>query len=181
MKPSIVFAALVSLLAGIVVLSGATPVEAAVQRAEAPALLRGFNLDGTGCNGGAARTELMVVRDQIADAPSLEAARMLALDQTRLARKALGRARWVIPFHPAIGEARAKIGAFEVEVRSAESQAEVAGAFGTLVRLASAKDLTVVDADIKADCEYTTGEIVIIVIGFFLAIIPGIIFMAILC
>ena len=86
-----------------------------------------------------------------------------------------------IPFHPAIGEARAKIEAFEVEVRSAESQAEVAGAFGTLVRLASANDLTVVDADIKADCEYTTGEIVIIVIGFILAIIPGIIFMAILC
>jgi hypothetical protein len=66
-------------------------------------------------------------------------------------------------------------------VRAAENQAEVAHQFGRLVRVASAGDLTIVDAELKADCEYTTGEIVIIVIGFVLAIIPGLIFMALLC
>lgn len=148
---------------------------------EGSAVLRGFDLDAAACNCEAARAELAVLHDKIAAASGLDESRSLALEQTGLARKALSRAKWVIPFNGALREASGKLDAYEVRVQEAGTPREVAEAFGELVRLASADGLTIVDADLKADCDYTTGEIVIIVIGFLFAIIPGIIFMAVLC
>ena len=150
-------------------------------RHEGAAVLRGFDLDAGACNCAEARTELLVLRDRIAAASGLDESRRLALEQTGLARKALSRAKWVIPFNGALREASGKLDAYEVRVQEAGTPGEVAEAFGDLVRLASADGLTIVDAEVKADCDYTTGEIVIIVIGFLFAIIPGIIFLAILC
>jgi hypothetical protein len=173
--------ALISFTLGALLCLGLTPAGASVDRGDGSAFLRGFDLDGANCNGEGARAELVAFRDRIAAAPSVGEAQAMAFGQTRLARKAVSRARWIVPFHPALGEARAKLDDFDARVREAKSQAEVARSFGRLVRVASADDLTIVDAELKADCEYTTGEIVIIVIGFFLAIIPGLIFMALLC
>ncbi|MFQ5456858.1 MAG: hypothetical protein ACE5FC_00185 [Myxococcota bacterium] len=170
----------------IVALSGVALVAAPGQSvasvgSEGKAVLRGFDLNAGSCTPDEGRAELTALRDRIARAPDLDASRVLALDQTNLARKALSRAKWVIPFNGALGDASRKLDAYEVRVKEAGSPEEVAAAFGDLVRLASADDLTIVDAEVKADCHYTTGEIVIIVIGFLLAIIPGFIFMAILC
>ncbi len=150
--------ALIVGLAGFLLLVGAAPAGAAVDKADASALLRGFDLDAGSCGGAAGHAELVAYRDRIASAPSVEEARGLALEQTRLVRKAVSRARWIVPFHPALGEARGKLEDFEARVRAAENQAEVAQDFGRLVRIASASDLTIVDADLKADCHYTPAR-----------------------
>ena len=176
------FLLLVAIIALLGVTLVATPGQGvAYMGSEGTAVLRGFDLSAGSCTPDEGRAELTGLRDRIASAPDLEASRVLALEQTNLARKALSRAKWIIPFNGALGEASEKLDAYEIRVAAAGSSEEVAAAFGNLVRLASADELTIVDADVKADCEYTTGEIVIIVIGFLLAIIPGIIFMAILC
>ncbi len=161
----------------------ATPSPAAIAPEGATALLRGYGLDGSGCDCEKERAELLGMRARIAAADTLDGAKELALGQTDLARKALSRAKWVVPFNGAIKQASGKLDAYEARVREARSPEEVAAAFGSLVRLASADQLKVTDANLfdKPGCTYTTGEIVVIVIGFFLAIIPGFIFMAIFC
>ncbi len=136
-----------------------------------------------GCACTKERAAVSAYRDRILAAPTPEAARDLALSQTRLAHKALSRARWIVPFSGSIGKANRKLEDYEARVRSSQSQAEVAGAFSGLVRLAEAEPGTAVDAvELKGQtCSYSTGEIVIIIIGFLFAIIPGIIFMFLLC
>ena len=74
-----------------------------------------------GCACAADRSELVAYRDRIATAPTADEARDLALSQTRLARAALSRAKWVMPFNSAIGEAREKIEGFEARVRGANA------------------------------------------------------------
>jgi len=164
-------------------LVAAAPSQAAIDREGGTALLRGYGLDGGNCNCEQAKKELASIRASIAAAGSVKEAQDLALGETRLARKALSRARWVAPFNDAIGQASKKLDAYEVEVKAAQSPEEVAAAFGGLVRLASADDLKVTDAKWfeKEGCSYTTGEIIIIIIGFLLGIIPGFIFLAVFC
>ena len=142
-----------------------------------------WDLATGGCACTKERAAVTEYRDRILAAPTPEAARELALAQTRLAHKALSRARWIVPFSGSIGKANRKLEDYEARVRSSRSQAEVAGAFGGLVRLAEAEPGTAVDAvELKGrTCSYSTGEIVIIIIGFLFAIIPGIIFMFLLC
>jgi len=136
-----------------------------------------------GCACTKERAAVSAYRDRILAAPTPEAAREMALSQTRLAHRALSRARWIMPFSGSIGKANRKLEAYEARVRDARSQAEVAAEFAGLVRLAEAKPGTVTDAvELKGKtCVYTTGEIVIIIIGFLFAIIPGIIFLFLLC
>jgi len=153
------------------------------EAASRPNISVAWDLATGGCACAKERAAIAGYRDRILAAPTPEAARDLALSQTRLARKALSRARWVLPFSGTIGETRHKLEAYEARVLDAKSQAEVAAEFGRLVRLAEAKPGTVVDAlEIGGTtCSYTTTEIVIIIIGFLLAIIPGIIFLFLLC
>ncbi len=142
-----------------------------------------WDLATGGCACTKERAAVAEYRDRILAAPTPEAARELALSQTQLAHKALNRARWIVPFSGSVGRARHKLEDYEARVRSAQSQQEVAREFSGLVRLASAEPGTVVNAvELKGkSCSYSTGEIVIIIIGFLFAIIPGIIFMFLLC
>jgi hypothetical protein len=162
-----------------------TPVSASVPKDAAPRpdISVAWDLATGGCACAKERATVAAYRDRILAAPTPEAARELALSQTRLAKKALSRARWVLPFSGTIGETRHKLEAYEARVLAAKSQADVAAQFGRLVRLAEAKPGTVVDAlELGGTtCSYTTTEIVIILIGFLLAIIPGIIFLFLLC
>jgi len=142
-----------------------------------------WDLATGGCACTRERAAVAEYRDRILAAPTPEAARALALAQTRLAHKALSRARWIVPFSGSVGQARHKLEDYEARVRGARTQEAVAREFSDLVRLASAEPGTVVDAvELKGKtCTYSTGEIVIIIIGFLFAIIPGIIFMFLLC
>jgi len=176
---AIAFLLLASLLSLPAAVSAAVPKDATVRR-DIPVA---WDIATGGCACTKERAAVTAYRDRILVAPTPEAARDLALSQTRLAHKALSRARWIMPFSGSIGKANHKLEAYEARVRDARSQAEVAAEFTGLVRLAEAKPGTVTDAvELKGKtCTYTTGEIVIIIIGFLFAIIPGIIFLFLLC
>lgn len=114
--------------------------------------------------------ELRAFRDRIADAPSTDAAKDLALRQTRRAHKAIHRAARMVESSEELAAADAKLTAFEAGVRAAESPEAVALQFDTLAASPTA-----------ARCDYTGVEILIIVLGFILGIIPGIIFLLLFC
>ncbi len=171
-------------------LLGAAPALAAV---EAPAVPGG---DGAGvssllarvpgCACEADREALTQQRDRIAAAGTLEEAQELALGETRLARRALGAARLMAPFSQDIREAHRRLDQYEQDVRATRSPEEAALAFGELVQVASLGTGILADVDVDLDdhshgCSFSTGEIIAIVLGFLLGIIPGIILLILLC
>jgi hypothetical protein len=159
---------------------------------------------GGRCVPAAARDILRSYRLKIATAPTVEEARDLILLQTRLAAKALSTASWILPFSPSVREARDKIESLERRVYAANTQAEVARDFSEVLALPAEPDspdmvggsggssIILAGADLNESavrvgteggggCNYTTGEIIIIILGFLLFIIPGIIFLIIFC
>jgi len=154
---------------------------------------------GGRCVPDAAKEIVRSYRERILNAPTVDEARSLVLSQTRLVHAALNTASWALPFSDSVREAREKIETLEGRVYAANSQAEVADDFsdllapngdeGALSGATSHMVLAGVDVDKSAvrtgsgggGCDYTTGEIIIIVLGFLLFIIPGIIFLIIFC
>ena len=159
---------------------------------------------GGRCVPSAAKDILRSYRLKIAAAPTVEEARALILSQTHLAAMALSTASWVVPFSPSVREARDKIERFEQRVYAANTQAEVARDFSEFLGVPAEPDNSTIGAgsgdapillaetDLNQSavsvhggggggCDYTTGEIIIIVLGFLLLIIPGIIFLIIFC
>jgi hypothetical protein len=126
------------------------------------------------------RAEISALQERIAKAPSLEEARTLALAPVELAHDALSRALWLAPRSQSIRAAERRLSAYRAGVHGARSEAEVAREFGQLVRLADSGGVAF-DAHFLSACHYSTLEIVAIVIGFVLGILPGIILLLILC
>lgn len=149
----------------------------------------------TGCLPAPAHQFLREYQAEIASAPTVEEARGLVLGQTGLARRVLAGAGWLMPFSSSVDQAQHELDDLETRVYAAASQDDVAREFGDFMHLpASANgdeaiilagvqlDKKVVDVDTNGGgCEYTTGEIVLIVLGFIFFIIPGIIFLIIFC
>ncbi|MBD3241486.1 MAG: hypothetical protein GF331_12930 [Chitinivibrionales bacterium] len=142
---------------------------------------------------------LQRVHDKIAAAQDVQEARKRALAPTRPARAALAKARWLAPWSDDLKDARKRLEDYEQRVREASDPEAVASEFANLVQLASADQpgsFVVPGAALANDgetgwngwdeennggCDYSTGEIIAIVIGFILAIIPGIILLIVLC
>ena len=129
-------------------------------------------------------------RQRIADSATVEEARDLALSPARAARHALQVATLVAPSSEKITEARGRLEDFEGRVNQSDTPAAVAGEFGRLLdmdmrdgNLVQVADLDVGHASVHGPgaCHYSTGEIVAIVFGFILFIIPGIILLIVLC
>lgn len=158
------------------------------------------------CVPAAAEDALRAYELKIAAAATVEDARELILLQTGRAKKALSTASSILPFSPAIREAREKIETLEARVYAANTQAEVATEFSDLLAgsadtggpaivdrqetdgspmILAGTDLNQPAVSVSSGdghgCDYTTGEIIIIVLGFLLFIIPGIIFLVIFC
>ena len=139
-------------------------------------------LPGCACDVDA--QPLTDARREIAGAPTLEAARERALEGTRLAERALATARLLAPRSEALTQARDRIDAYQDRVAAADTPEEVAWEFGEFVQLASLDGAVGGDLGVGVDtdgCDLTTGEIVAVVIGFLLGILPGIILLIILC
>jgi len=134
-----------------------------------------------GCACAGHEKDVLAFRDRLAAAPTPEAARALALSQTRLAHRALSRAKWMLPLSGTVRDANRKLEAYEARIGESRTQEEVAAQFGKLARMASAGDPKIIDAKVRSNCDYTTTDIVIIILGFFFGIIPGIIFLFLLC
>jgi hypothetical protein len=142
-------------------------------------------LPGCGC---ASDAELRARRDRIAAAPDLEAARERALEDVGLARKALGAARRMAPFSDDLHAAHDRLARYEDDVARAESVESVTLRFEDLVQVASADGVVGVDGDFdggdhggRIGCSFSTGELIAIILGFILGIIPGLILLVLLC
>jgi hypothetical protein len=121
------------------------------------------------CLCDAERARFDAFAQKLADAPTLDQAQDKALGKIALARKAVALADRQVHGDPAIAEATEKLDALDANVRSATSQQQVALAFSQLNQSA------------KITCSYSTVEILIIIIGFLLFVIPGIILLILLC
>jgi hypothetical protein len=133
---------------------------------------------------------------KIAAAQDVDAARGLASRPAGLARRALGVATWVAPQTESLGAAKERLQAFENRLAMASTPAAVAEEFDVLVGAADARvepvggadpmqlaDLTIDNAEVHgpAGCHYSTGEVIAVIFGFLLFIIPGIILLVVLC
>ena len=91
------------------------------------------------------------------------------LSTLRLGRVAIGRAKRILPGEAeGLAEGEARLLDLETAVRAGRTPAEVAAPFQRF-------------ASMNGRCAYTPIEIVVIVIGFVLGIIPGIIFLFVFC
>ena len=143
------------LLAGLLVCSLATPALASQPRM---------------CPTDADRATLHAFADRLARADDVTEAKDMAMKKLNLGHKALDAAEALTSDSAGLAEARAKFDAFEQTVVSASTTEEVASAFDNL----ALQNQTMA-------CDYTTVELVLIVLGFIFFIIPGIIFLIIFC
>jgi len=113
--------------------------------------------------------EMSALQRKIESATTLDEAREIATRDTLRAQSILGRARRIAPGSVALADARSELDAYHARVARASSRSDVAGAFSTTFT-----------PKVKS-CDFSTGEIIAIVLGFILGIIPGIILLILLC
>lgn len=107
-------------------------------------------------------------QDRLSRADSAEEARQQALSKIRQGKKAVRHAARLVKDQEGIDRARSKLDALERGVLQARTQDEVAAQFSQLGTQA-------------VKCHYDTVEIVIIVVGFVLGVLPGILFLILFC
>ncbi|HYC56333.1 MAG TPA: hypothetical protein VEL28_15480 [Candidatus Binatia bacterium] len=137
-----------------------------------------------------AHVEIVRERQQrIAAAASVEEARELAIVPARAARRAVAVAATVAPWSRALADARERLDGFETRIDATSTQTGVAAEFGRLVDVDYSQGELLQVADLDAGpsvrgpgrCYYSTGEIIAIVFGFILFIVPGVILLFVLC
>jgi hypothetical protein len=120
------------------------------------------------CPTPAQHVQFGAFRDRLASASTPEKAKKIALSKLKLGHQAIDAAAGLVQDADGLADARGKLDALQDAVNAAEDQAQVAAAFGSL--------------DTQAvHCDYDTVEIVVIVIGFVLGILPGILFLFLFC
>ncbi|MCA9773464.1 MAG: hypothetical protein KC466_13705 [Myxococcales bacterium] len=142
-----------------------------------PTLARAGTAEDAFC--GLRADALSGFQEQLAAAPDAGAARAIALGETALARGALDRASWFAD-EATVDRARTRLDAIDARIAAADSPAQVSFVFGTAQPLAAGALVTPY-ASVSGSCNYTAGEVVIIVVGLIFGIIPGLIFLWILC
>ncbi len=125
--------------------------------------------------------QLIDLTQQIAASENLETARALALTPTDEAIDALKNARTIMPFSDELQMAENRLSDARNRILLASSQNQVADEFSGIM-LASLDDDQAARVDLgKVSCNYSTGEVIAIVIGLILGIIPGLILLIVLC
>jgi hypothetical protein len=127
-----------------------------------------------GCDPAA----LVRFHDEIASAQTLAEAQQRAAPPVELARSALARARRLTLDPAGLAEKERQLRQGELAIAAATTPAAVADAFA--IAVTGSPVLAGVDID-PPGCSYSTWEIVAIVLGFILGVIPGIILLIILC
>lgn len=121
------------------------------------------------------------LRAQIANEESLEKARALALEPTDAAISAIHHARLIMPFSENLSAAEVRITEFRSHIEKAGTPNQVADEFsGMMVAWLDDDNMANVDIGDKS-CNYSSGEVIAIVVGLILGIIPGIILLIVLC
>jgi len=132
-------------------------------------------IEACGCDPAA----LAAFHQEIASADTVAEAQALAVPPLELARSALARARWLAPGSASLEEKEHQLRAGELAIASAPTPGAVAGAFA--VAATGKPVLADLQIGTPSACAYSGLEIVAIVLGFILGVIPGIILLIILC
>lgn len=116
-------------------------------------------------------SERMILRefgDRLSRADSTEEAQEMALSKIRLGQKAVKHASKLVSDQEGIARAETRLVELEQGILASRSPDEVAQQFDRL------------DAQ-AVNCHYDTVEVVVIVVGFVLGILPGILFLVLFC
>ena len=125
--------------------------------------------------------ELVQLKKEIAAASTIDQARKMALAPTDDAIGALKNARTIMPFSDDLRFAETRLSDARSRILLASNQEQVADAFDGMM-LAGLDNDSVAHASVgSTSCNYSTGEIIAIVVGLILGIIPGLILLVVLC
>lgn len=123
-------------------------------------------------------TELTKFVTELENTSTVEAAREKAWRPAGLAMRALDLTRRVGPVRAEAAQVRSRLLAYQAQLAMASTPSQVGQAFRDLV---SADDAQLQEARRHKACDFTTGELVVIIIGLILGILPGIILLILLC
>ena len=105
----------------------------------------------------------------------------MALAPTDEAIDALRNARNLIPFSDDLNSAETRLSDARSRILVASSQAEVADEFSGMMLAGLDNDSAARVSGGGGSCNYSTGEVIAIVVGLILGIIPGLILLVVLC
>ncbi len=125
--------------------------------------------------------ELSQLKKDIIAAKSLSDAQKMALAPTDEAIEALSNARNLIPFSDDLNSAETRLSDARSRILVASSQAEVADEFSGMMLAGLDNDSAARVSAGSGSCNYSTGEVIAIVVGLILGIIPGLILLVVLC
>ncbi|WP_305906799.1 hypothetical protein Q9L42_019070 [Methylomarinum sp. Ch1-1] len=136
----------------------------------------------SGCPADSEQSQkLDQLKHAIVSAESVQQARSLALAPTESAIEAINNARALMPFSDELRNAEMRLSETRSRILLASSQTEVADEFSGMM-LASLDDDNPARVNVgNTTCNYSTGEIIAIVLGLILGIIPGLILLFLLC
>ena len=125
--------------------------------------------------------DLVRLRDKISGAGSLNEARTLALTPTAAAIYALNNARSIMPFSEDLRLAETRLADTRSRIETANTPRQVADEFSGMMLASLDGDKAASLKVGKHACNYSTGEVIAIVVGLILGIIPGLILLIVLC
>jgi len=139
-------------------------------------------LINSSCPAGSGQCEqLKQLKKDISAADTLSHAREMALAPTDEAIQALKNARSIMPFSDDLRSAETRLSNARSRILVASSQAQVADAFSGMMLAGLDDDSAARVSTGAGGCNYSTGEVIAIVVGLILGIIPGLILLLVLC
>ncbi len=134
------------------------------------------------CTSGADQYgELVQLKKEIATAETIDQARTIALAPTDDAIDSLENARMFMPMSEELLNAETRLNDARSRILVASSQAQVADEFSGMMLAGLDNDRAAHVRVGKVGCDYSTGEVIAIVLGLILGIIPGLILLVVLC
>ncbi|MGZ4992108.1 MAG: hypothetical protein ACXV8S_15240 [Methylobacter sp.] len=139
-------------------------------------------LINSSCPAGSGQyEELEQLKKDISAANTLSHAREMALAPTDEAIHALKNARSIVPFSDDLRSAETRLSDARSRILVASSQAQVADEFTGMMLAGLDDDSAARVSAGSVGCNYSTGEVIAIVVGLILGIIPGLILLVVLC
>jgi hypothetical protein len=121
------------------------------------------------------------LKNEIAAAENVSQAREIALAPTDGAINAIQNALSIMPFSDDLRTAETRLSDARSRILVASSQEQVADEFSGMMVAGLDNDRAAQVSVGKVGCDYSTGEIIGIVVGLILGIIPGLILLVVLC
>ena len=125
--------------------------------------------------------ELSQLKSKIAAAETVNQARKMALAPTDGALDTLKNARAIMPFSNDLRNTETRLNDARSRILVASSQAQVADEFSGMMLAGLDNDRAAHISAGNVDCNYSSVEVIAIVIGLTLGIIPGLILLVVLC